>query len=104
MDHAPQPRPLRPNHPAAHGRRQRLRLDRRRPKSETLLDALLDAGLTAIDTADIYSAWAPGHSGGESERVIGDWLKRDSSWRGKVVIATKVGGKMGSGDSGLQPE
>jgi len=72
--------------------------------SDTLLDALLDAGLTAIDTADIYSAWAPGHSGGESERVIGDWLKRDSSRRAKVVIATKVGGKMGSGDSGLKPD
>jgi aryl-alcohol dehydrogenase-like predicted oxidoreductase len=44
-----------------------------------------------IDTADVYSAWVPGHIGGESERVIGRWLKRDPSKRDKVVIATKVG-------------
>jgi aryl-alcohol dehydrogenase-like predicted oxidoreductase len=44
-----------------------------------------------IDTADVYSAWVPGHSGGESERVIGRWLQRDPSKRDKVVIATKVG-------------
>ena len=56
-----------------------------------LLDAFVDAGGTMIDTADVYSAWAPGHQGGESERVIGRWLKRDPAKRGKVVIATKVG-------------
>jgi aryl-alcohol dehydrogenase-like predicted oxidoreductase len=56
-----------------------------------ILDAFVDAGGTMIDTADVYSAWAPGHSGGESERVIGRWLKRDPSKRDKVVIATKVG-------------
>jgi len=58
--------------------------------SFALLDAFVDAGGTMIDTADVYSAWAPGHSGGESETVIGRWLKR-SGKRDKVVIATKVG-------------
>jgi aryl-alcohol dehydrogenase-like predicted oxidoreductase len=55
-----------------------------------ILDAFVDAGGTMIDTADVYSAWAPGNSGGESEDVIGRWLKR-SGKRDKVVIATKVG-------------
>jgi len=59
--------------------------------SFAILDAFVDAGGTMIDTADVYSAWVPGHSGGESERVIGRWLKRDPSNRDKVVIATKVG-------------
>ncbi len=65
-----------------------------------LLDTLQDAGLNAIDTADVYSAWAPGHQGGESETVIGNWLTRRGG-RDKVVIVTKVGGQMGSGDKGL---
>ncbi len=56
-----------------------------------VLDAFVDAGGTMIDTADVYSVWAPGHRGGESENVIGRWLKRDPSKRDKVVIATKVG-------------
>jgi aryl-alcohol dehydrogenase-like predicted oxidoreductase len=56
-----------------------------------ILDAFVDAGGNMIDTADVYSAWVPGHSGGESERVIGRWLKRDPSKRAKMVIATKVG-------------
>jgi aryl-alcohol dehydrogenase-like predicted oxidoreductase len=59
--------------------------------SFAILDAFVDAGGTMIDTADVYSAWVPGHTGGESERVIGRWLKRDPSKRDKVVIATKVG-------------
>ena len=58
--------------------------------SFALLDAFVDAGGTMIDTADVYSAWVPGHSGGESETVIGRWLKR-SGKRDRVVIATKVG-------------
>ncbi|MEO6255942.1 MAG: aldo/keto reductase [Sphingomicrobium sp.] len=58
--------------------------------SFAVLDAFVDAGGTMIDTADVYSAWAPGHSGGESETVIGQWLKR-SGKRDQVVIATKVG-------------
>lgn len=56
-----------------------------------ILDAFIDAGGTMIDTADVYSAWVENHHGGESERVIGRWLKRDRSKRDKVVIATKVG-------------
>ncbi len=59
--------------------------------SFAILDAFVDAGGTMIDTADVYSAWAPGHVGGESEAVIGNWLKRDPAKRDKVVIATKVG-------------
>ena len=61
------------------------------PTSFAVLDAFVDAGGTMIDTADIYSAWAPGHAGGESETVIGAWLKRDPSKRDKIVVATKVG-------------
>lgn len=58
--------------------------------SFAILDAFVDHGGDAIDTADVYSAWAPGHEGGESERVIGAWLKQ-SGKRNKVVIGTKVG-------------
>jgi aryl-alcohol dehydrogenase-like predicted oxidoreductase len=68
-----------------------------------LLDRLMEAGYNAIDTADVYSAWAPGHQGGESETVIGDWLKSRGG-RERVVVATKVGMKMGSGDEGLSPK
>jgi aryl-alcohol dehydrogenase-like predicted oxidoreductase len=64
--------------------------------SFALLDAFVDGGFNAIDTADVYSRWMAGHSGGESETIIGHWLKR-SGKRDKVVIATKVGGDMGSG-------
>jgi len=64
--------------------------------SHRLLDAFVDAGFNAIDTADSYSRWVPGHKGGESETVIGNWLKK-SGKRGKVVIATKVGSDMGQG-------
>ena len=59
--------------------------------SFAILDAFVDDGGTMIDTADVYSAWVPGHEGGESERVIGKWLKRDPSKRDRVQIATKVG-------------
>jgi len=54
-----------------------------------ILDAFVDGGFNLIDTADVYSAWAPGHQGGESETVIGDWLKK-SGRRDRVLIATKV--------------
>jgi aryl-alcohol dehydrogenase-like predicted oxidoreductase len=64
-----------------------------------VLDAFVDTGGTMIDTADVYSAWVPGHVGGESETVIGEWLKRDPSKRERVVIATKVGFM-----AGLKPE
>jgi aryl-alcohol dehydrogenase-like predicted oxidoreductase len=58
--------------------------------SFAVLDAFVEQGGDAIDTADAYSAWVPGHQGGESETVLGNWLKR-SGKRDKVVIATKVG-------------
>jgi aryl-alcohol dehydrogenase-like predicted oxidoreductase len=70
--------------------------------SFSLLDAWLDAGFNFVDTADVYSRWAPGHSGGESEAVIGRWLKQGGR-RDKVVIATKVGLDMGGGKTGLKP-
>lgn len=62
-----------------------------------LMDAFTDAGLNLIDTADVYSRWKPGNTGGESETIIGNWLKK-SGKRNKVVIATKVGHTMGMGD------
>jgi aryl-alcohol dehydrogenase-like predicted oxidoreductase len=64
--------------------------------SFAILDAFIDAGFNAIDTADTYSRWAPGHTGGESETVIGNWLKQ-SGKRAKAVIATKIGNDMGEG-------
>ena len=64
--------------------------------SSALLDAFIDAGFNAIDTADTYSRWVKSHQGGESETVIGNWLKA-SGKRAKVVIATKVGSDMGEG-------
>ena len=70
--------------------------------SFSLLDAWLDAGFNFIDTADVYSKWAPGHQGGESETIIGKWLKH-SGKRDRVVIATKVGMDMGDGKIGLAP-
>ena len=68
--------------------------------SFTLLDAFVEAGFSLIDTADVYSRWVPGHKGGESETIIGKWLKR-SGKRKKVVIATKVGKEMGPNRKGL---
>jgi aryl-alcohol dehydrogenase-like predicted oxidoreductase len=68
--------------------------------SFALLDKFVDAGLNFIDTADVYSSWVPGNHGGESEAIIGKWLKR-SGKRDQVVIATKVGKPMGEGKVGL---
>ncbi|BEP54456.1 aldo/keto reductase [Variovorax sp. V118] len=67
-----------------------------------LLDAWLDAGFNFVDTADVYSAWVPGHVGGESETIIGKWLKH-SGKRNRLVLATKVGKPMGEGKVGLSP-
>lgn len=67
-----------------------------------LLDAWLDAGFNFVDTADVYSSWVPGHSGGESEAIIGKWL-RQSGKRNQVVLATKVGKPMGEDRKGLSP-
>jgi aryl-alcohol dehydrogenase-like predicted oxidoreductase len=68
--------------------------------SFSLLDAFVDAGFNLIDTADVYSRWVPGHTGGESESIIGQWLAR-SGKRDQVVLATKVGMDMGPGRTGL---
>src|SRR5580693_5932979 len=68
-----------------------------------LLDAAFDAGLTFIDTADVYSRWVPGHVGGESETILGKWFAR-SGKRNEVFIATKLGMDMGDGKQGLAPK
>jgi aryl-alcohol dehydrogenase-like predicted oxidoreductase len=70
------------------------------PTSFMILDAFVAAGCNLIDTADIYSRWVPGNKGGESETVLGKWLKRRGN-RGKVLIATKVGMEMGPDRKGL---
>lgn len=70
--------------------------------SFSLLDALLDHNLNFIDTADVYSAWVEGNQGGESETIIGNWLKKTGK-RDQIVLATKVGKPMGEGKVGLSP-
>jgi aryl-alcohol dehydrogenase-like predicted oxidoreductase len=65
-----------------------------------VLNAFVDAGFNLIDTADVYSKWAPGNQGGESETIIGKWLKQSGN-RKKVLIATKLGSEMGPGKQGL---
>ncbi|SLN41695.1 General stress protein 69 [Aquimixticola soesokkakensis] len=62
-----------------------------------LLDGFVDAGLDAIDTADVYSAWADGNTGGESETVIGNWLAANPAKRDKITLITKVGSQMPDG-------
>jgi len=68
-----------------------------------VLDAFADAGFDFIDTADVYSTWKAGNKGGESETIIGNWLKK-SGKRQKVLIATKVGKDMGAGRKGLSKD
>jgi len=58
--------------------------------SFSILDRFVDLGFNVIDTANVYSMWVPGHDGGESEKIIGKWLKKGGK-RDKVLIATKVG-------------
>ncbi|MFT3822354.1 MAG: aldo/keto reductase [Chitinophagaceae bacterium] len=65
-------------------------------RSFELLDAFTAAGFNLIDTADVYSRWVPGNKGGESEAIIGNWVKQRGN-RSKVIIATKVGSDMGQG-------
>jgi aryl-alcohol dehydrogenase-like predicted oxidoreductase len=65
-----------------------------------ILDRFVEAGLDTIDTADVYSAWAPGNKGGESETIIGEWMKSRGN-RTKVAVVTKVGSPMGPGKKGL---
>jgi aryl-alcohol dehydrogenase-like predicted oxidoreductase len=68
--------------------------------SFTILDAFVAAGFNMIDTADVYSVWVPGNKGGESETVIGRWLKRHGG-RDKILIASKVGWEMSPTHKGL---
>src|SRR5208337_2532775 len=68
--------------------------------SGAILDTFTDRGFALIDTADTYSTWAPGHQGGESETIIGNWLKATGK-RDQVLIATKVGGDMKNVGKGL---
>ncbi|MBB3347773.1 aldo/keto reductase [Sphingomonas sp. BK069] len=73
-----------------------------RAASFAVLDAFVAGGGTMIDTADAYSAWVDGHRGGESETIIGEWL-RTSGQRDRVLIATKVGMQPGEGGEALAP-
>jgi aryl-alcohol dehydrogenase-like predicted oxidoreductase len=68
-----------------------------------ILDRFIDAGFSLIDTADVYPKWVPGNVGGESETMIGKWLKSRGN-RDRVLLATKVGGEMAPGSKGLSPE
>ena len=64
--------------------------------SFAVLDAFIGAGFNAVDTADVYSRWAPGHQGGESETVIGEWMA-DRGVRSAICLITKVGSPMPEG-------
>jgi len=68
--------------------------------SFAVLDAFVAAGFNLIDTADVYSTWVPGHHGGESETIIGKWMKARGN-RADIVLTTKVGSEMGPGKKGL---
>lgn len=69
-------------------------------KSFEILDGFIEAGFNFIDTADVYSKWAPGNTGGESEKIIGNWMKARNN-RNQIILTTKVGSDMGDGKKGL---
>ncbi len=69
-------------------------------KSFEILDAFIAAGFNLVDTADVYSSWVPGHKGGESETIIGNWMKQRGN-RNQVIVATKAGSDMGQGKKDL---
>ena len=71
-----------------------------KPTSFAVLDRFAAAGLNAIDTADAYSSWAPGNRGGESETIIGEWMRARGN-RSRMTVVTKVGSPMGQGKEGL---
>ena len=73
------------------------------PTGFKLLDAFIAAGFNLVDTADIYPRWVPGNQGGESEAIIGNWLKQ-SGKRHEVIVATKVGMDMGDDKQGLSKD
>ena len=68
-----------------------------------ILDAFIDAGFNAVDTADVYSRWVPGHVGGESETVMGEWFAAHGK-RDRTLLITKVGSDMGEGRKGLKSD
>lgn len=70
------------------------------PTSFRLLDQFLAEGFSLVDTADSYSRWVPGHQGGESEAILGKWMKARGN-RNQVIVATKVGSDMGQGKKDL---
>lgn len=70
------------------------------PTSFLLLDAFLAEGFNFVDTADVYSKWVPGNKGGESETIIGKWMKQSGN-RSKIILATKVGMELGPTEKGL---
>ena len=74
------------------------------PKAFQLLDRFIDAGFNAVDTADVYSRWVPGNKGGESETMIGNWLKASPKRRSQVVLITKVGMAPGADGRGLSAQ
>jgi aryl-alcohol dehydrogenase-like predicted oxidoreductase len=65
-----------------------------------VMDRFASAGFNAVDTADVYSSWAPGNKGGESETIIGEWMKARGN-RSRIIVVTKVGSPMGKGKEGL---
>lgn len=65
-------------------------------KSFEILNGFTEAGFNFIDTADVYSRWKPGNSGGESEKIIGNWMKEKKN-RHDIILTTKVGSDMGDG-------
>ena len=71
------------------------------PSAFKLLDRFVDSGLNAMDTADVYSRWVPGNKGGESETMIGNWLKASPQRRSQIVLITKVGSMPGDDGRGL---
>ncbi len=74
-----------------------------KPTSFDVLDKFIGSGFNGIDTADVYSRWAPGNTGGESETIIGQWIRQRKN-RQQVVVMTKVGSDMGDGKKGLKKD
>lgn len=72
-------------------------------KSFAIMDSFADKGFNCIDTADVYSRWAPGNKGGESETIIGKWMKARGNHE-KMVVATKVGSDMGQGHKDISEQ
>jgi aryl-alcohol dehydrogenase-like predicted oxidoreductase len=72
-------------------------------QSAAVLDAFVEAGGNFVDTADVYSTWVPGNTGGESEVILGQWMK-DRGNRKDMIVGTKLGVSMGDGKQGLSKQ